>query len=129
EGTVKKVAKSKDRTKAYDSVDSYAAMYLLAVARYHQVTKSTPPRIISASRRSLQAIEAMVREDFLTIAKPDYPVKFLLNNLEVYAGLVEGGHFFRTIGDEEESWRAFLAADELATAMKKYWQAQGGYYA
>jgi hypothetical protein len=121
-----KIEKIKEIEEAYDSVDALAATYLLAVARYHRATNDTPPKVIDAAIRSLESIRKMTQEDQLTIAKPNYPVKLLRNNVEVYAGLVEGGEFFKNINRKEESKRAFVAADRLALAMKPF--IQGDYF-
>ncbi len=118
----KKLVKIKDNVRAYNSVSACAGTYLLAVARFHRAHKKTPPRVIDAAVRSLRALEATTQEDGLLIAKADRPVKFLTNNVEAYAGLVEGGKFFEAVEREDDAEQAYVAADVLATAMQRFWQ-------
>lgn len=75
------------------------------------------------------AIEAVVQTDGLTIAKPEYPMKFLMDNVEVYQGLSEGAMFFGSVGMEAESDKARRMAFRIAKGMGKFWSDQGGHFA
>lgn len=73
----------------YDSTDSYAALFLIALWEYYEHTGNTKYIIDHYEEIAaiLGAIEATTDEDGLTYAKPDYLVKYLMDNTEVYKGL------------------------------------------
>ena len=105
-----------------DATDSYAATFLLAVWRFRQATGTAPqPAITEAARKSLAAIEAVVQPDGLTIAKPDYPMKYLMDNIEVHGGLREAALFFHSAGLEIEAGKADRLAARLAGSLPGFW--------
>ncbi len=113
-----------------DSTDSYAATLLMATWRYRKAAKKRPSApIVNAAQKAFAAIEAVVQTDGLTIAKPEYPMKFLMDNVEVYQGLSEGAMFFGSVGMEAESDKARRMAFRIAKGMGKFWSDQGGHFA
>ena len=105
-----------------DSTDSYAATFLMLVWRYKQAINGEPsPEITNAAAKALAAIQAVVREDGLTIAKPDYPIKYLMDNTEVYGGLQEGASFFDSVGRKTEAEKARAMALGIARSLGAYW--------
>lgn len=72
----------------YDSVDSYAASFLNLLWDYYNYTDDVEYLIEHYDEilRVINAINATM-DDGLTITKPDYPVKYLMDNTEVYEGL------------------------------------------
>lgn len=108
-----------------DSTDSYAATYLMVVWRYQRATQEKPPpKIVEAARRAFTAIGAVTQPDGLTIAKPDYAIKYLMDNIEVYGGLEEGARLFEAIGDPDEARKARQMAARIAASLAKYWSEQ-----
>lgn len=73
----------------YDSVDSYAASFLALLWDYYRYTGDSRFLMEQYDEilRVLNAIDETM-EDGLTVTKPDYPVKYLMDNSEVYEGLV-----------------------------------------
>lgn len=105
-----------------DSTDSYAATFLMTARRYEQAIRAKPqPEICNAARKAFTAIQAVIQEDGLTIAKPDYPIKYLMDNIEVYGGLREGALFFDSIGDAVNATKARQLAARMASGLDKYW--------
>jgi len=105
-----------------DSTDSYAATFLMAVYRYQRAVPGVVrPEIIQAARKVLTAIGAVVQSDGLTIAKPDYPVKYLMDNLEVYGGLQEGALFFDATENIQEARKARQLAKAVKGSLQKFW--------
>jgi hypothetical protein len=105
-----------------DSTDSYAATFLMVIWRYKQaIDGEPPPEISNAGAKALAAIQAVVREDGLTIAKPDYPIKYLMDNIEVYGGLQEGALFFDSVGRKTEARKARKMAAGIARSLGEYW--------
>ena len=75
-------------TKQYDSSDSYAAMFLAILWSYY--SKSGDAAYIKAHynqiKRILNALYSTMNEG-LTWAKPDYKIKYLMDNAEVWRGM------------------------------------------
>ncbi|MBR6781379.1 MAG: hypothetical protein IKM24_10245, partial [Clostridia bacterium] len=83
---------------SYDSTDSYAATFLTVVNAYYEAT-ADKEYIVSRSRDIIRIAEAMLSTySFgLTNAKPDYAVKFLMDNCEVYEGALAAAALLNTI--------------------------------
>ncbi|GEA13840.1 hypothetical protein E308F_00800 [Moorella sp. E308F] len=73
----------------YDSSDSYAATFLTLVRLYYE--SSGDRAWVEDHRPELDlvagAILATLQRDNLTVARPDWRVKYLMDNCEVYQGL------------------------------------------
>ena len=76
-------------TQDYDSVDAYAATFLILLHEYYQ--KVGNRRILSDNRKKIQDIAYLLiylkDHDGLTRAVPQLSAKYLMDNCEVYAGL------------------------------------------
>ncbi|MGI5849882.1 MAG: hypothetical protein ACOX8Q_07440 [Christensenellales bacterium] len=75
--------------KKYDSIDSYAAVFLMAQWEFYKQTDKGE-YLIAHYPEILYIIEAMnatIDQDGLSYAKPDYKIKYLMDNTEVYQGL------------------------------------------
>ncbi len=74
--------------RAYDSTDSYAALFLIALYEYSNQYGDSD-YIASRKQSILQVIDAMLatRKNGYTFAKPDYEEYYLMDNCEVYAGM------------------------------------------
>lgn len=79
---------SETTTKEYDSVDSYGSSFLDLLWDYYTYTKDTEYLIDHYNEilRVINAINVTIDDD-LTITKPEYPVKYLMDNSEVYEGI------------------------------------------
>ena len=113
-----------------DATDSYAATFLMAAWRYQRALGKWPSaEIIEAAQKSLAAIEAVTQADGLTIARPDYAIKFLMDNIEVHQGLAEGAQFFDSVGLKTEARKARSMAARIAVSLGKYWSEPGQHFA
>lgn len=78
-------------TKDYDSADSYGATFLSLVRKYYHMTKDE--EFLFTYRNELETIGKGIiflqDKDGLTWAKPNYKVKFLMDNAEVCKGLYD----------------------------------------
>lgn len=87
-----------DGKKSYDSTDSYAATFLMVVQKYVEKTGDKAYVIAHAAE-----IERIVNAMFatmvngLTLAKPDYAIKYLMDNCEVYAGMLAGEKIYTDV--------------------------------
>ncbi|MCA9071013.1 MAG: hypothetical protein KDA84_18930 [Planctomycetaceae bacterium] len=106
-----------------DAHDSSAAMFLLVAERYQRSGGKVPETLRAAAKRSLKCIQNVTDTDGLTWAKPDYRVKYLMDNIEVYAGLVAAQGFFTKTGDAAEAKAAGDQAEKISKGLKAYWQA------
>jgi hypothetical protein len=118
-----------------DSVDAYASTFLQVAERYWNETRALPPRqqqemegllpkvaLLRATALSFKAIESVTDGDGLTWAKPDYKVKFLLDNVEVYGGLRAGQVLFDQVGAQAEAATAREMARRLGEGLARFWQ-------
>lgn len=112
-----------------DSTDAYAATFVMAVWRYSQARDERPrSEIVNAARKALGAIEAVLQDDGLTIAKPGWPTKYLMDNVEVYGGLHEGASLFDAAGCEKEAKKARRIAARIAVGLGKFWSEEHQYF-
>ncbi|MCP5051739.1 MAG: hypothetical protein GY940_31525, partial [bacterium] len=72
-----------------DSVDSYAALFIMLVNRYFDLTGDW--QFIESNRQKLEDIAYLMpylqRDDGLTVALPETTVKYLMDNCEVLEGV------------------------------------------
>lgn len=87
-----------DGKSSYDSTDSYAATFLMVLRKYAEKTGDTAYILEHKSdiERIVGAMRATMVGD-LTLAKPDYEVKYLMDNCEVYDGLLAAAKLYEEI--------------------------------
>ena len=113
-----------------DASDSYAATFLMLLRRHREATTGELPGALAAGGlKAFAAIEAVTQADGLTLAKPDYPIKYMIDNIEVYHGLVEGVLLFDALGHVDEAERARAMAQRIAVVLPGYWSDSEGCYA
>lgn len=97
-------------TKDYDSNDSYPATFLTLSLRYYQ--KSNDKRFFDINRRNFDLItDSLISSmdlDYLTWAKPDYKIKYLMDNCEVYQGLIDGSILYSKVYNDNETSQKLL---------------------
>lgn len=82
-------------TMSYDSTDSYAATFLLLMREYCTLTKDVA--YIQAHYLPLAGVAQVLlatAQDGLTLARPDYPVQYLMDNCEVRLSLAAANSLF-----------------------------------
>jgi hypothetical protein len=94
----------------FDSSDSYAATFALLAWRHREASADTAllQKLKPALRSAYGAVLLTMDGDGLTYAKPFYSEKYLMDNLEVAAGLAAFSRCFRELGETA------LASDALA---------------
>ncbi|MCJ8013663.1 hypothetical protein MUG84_18215 [Paenibacillus sp. KQZ6P-2] len=105
----------------FDSTDSYASTFLNVLRKYAEVTGDTA-YVAEHKEKVLQIASAMLSTqdtDGLTWAKPTYKVKYLMDNTEVYRGLIDmawiAEHIF---GDTAEAARFNAIKEQVHTAIQ-----------
>lgn len=120
-----------ESTDEYDSVDSYAALFLMAADMYGQkVNRQFLAEHRDEVIRVADALLRTIQENGLSYAKAQYPIQYLMDNAEVYAGLRAGARLMKQIAPETAySETLNLAADRLQTAFEElFWNQDTGLY-
>ena len=90
---------------SYDSTDSYSALFIKALADYAKTY---------GDKSYLQAHESLIKDitnvmfatmsGGYTYAKPDYQIRYLMDNAEVYAGLCAAKYIYGNVIDDKEMY-------------------------
>lgn len=108
---------------SYDSSDSYAAMFLAALWKYYEVTGDSE-FIINNSYKIKLVTGAMLStlSYGYTYCKPDYTIIYLMDNAEVYEGMVSSEKIFREVlKDEEDADYVQKIKDNFIGKFEKTW--------
>lgn len=112
-----------------DSVDSYAATYLLACYRYQQAYGSLPADVLPAVTKAFDSMFSLRQSDGLTWALPNYHSKFLMDNTEVFAGAVAAQSLFAHYGDAPRKSRASSLQTGLYSSLAKFFRTANSLFA
>jgi hypothetical protein len=86
-----------------DSTDSYAATFLSLAYAYYATGNPAAQSYVRSISSELKLIASVLvktqESDGLTWAKPDYHIKYLMDNAEVYRGLADVATLFGSMGD------------------------------
>jgi hypothetical protein len=110
-------------TGTMDSTDAYAGTFLVAL---REVWRAAPDNrhlrdLAPGIRSALDAIEATMDVDGLTWAKPSWHVKYLMDQAEVYAGLVAASQLARELNDTVQLTRATALALRVKAGVDALW--------
>ena len=117
-----------------DSTDSYAATFLSLARAYYESGDAAAQLYVRSIRSSLSQVASVIlatqQSDGLTIAKPDYPVRYVMDNAEVYHGALD----YATLAGEAfgdaataQAWNA-NAARIAAAINSELWNAATNTY-
>ena len=121
---------------SYDSVDSYAATFLMVLNKYYNETGDSEYILDHSSeiQRIVNAMFAMYHKG-LTIAKPEWKVKYLMDNCEVYEGAIAATELFKNVlcvnepSLESVQKKCADAAVEVAQTIEdELWMPVAGHY-
>lgn len=83
----------------YDSADAYAATFLSLLRRYNETGGDV--NFLRQNETKIDAIGktivGLMDQDGLTFAKPNYQIKFLMDNCEVYKGLIDISYIYEHV--------------------------------
>jgi len=106
-----------------DAWDSSAALFLLVADRFRQAGGTLAASHLAAARRALACLASVTDPaDGLTWAKPDYRVKYLMDNIEVRAGQLAAERLFAANGQKTEAQDARARAERLGRALATFWR-------
>lgn len=109
---------------AVDAHDSSAALFLVVAERYQRAGGKVTEGLRGAVTASLACLDGLTDTDGLTWAKPDYQVKYLMDNVEVYAGLTAAARFLTEAGEKDEGKKVSERAAALGKGLAKFWGAK-----
>jgi hypothetical protein len=109
-----------------DSTDSYAATFLTLVWNAWQTGNSSARSYISGLSYQLDTIGGVLIQtqqgDGLTWAKPDYQIKYLMDNSEAYRGLRDLASIFQSaFGDASKAAYYNAAASSMQNGILGLW--------
>jgi len=119
-------------TGSMDSTDAYAARFVEAFQRYLEATKDLryARERYPWVHKAVAAINLTMNPDGLTWAKPDYRVKYLMDNTEVVLGYRAAAEIAAMLGEADDArvWRE-QAQKTLWAIEKKLYLKEKGLYA
>lgn len=109
-----------------DSTDSYAATFLSVVWNAWQSGDSQARSLIAGLSYQLDVVGGVLiqtqQSDGLTWAKPDYQIKYLMDNCEAYRGLRDLASLFQNaFGDTAKAAYYNAAADSMQNGILSMW--------
>lgn len=109
-----------------DSTDSYAATFLSLALAFYQTGDPAAQSYVKSIGRQLETIGAVLiqtqQSDGLTWAKPDYRIKYLMDNCEGYRGLRDLALLFQNaLGDSTKAAAYNNAADLMLQGIQGLW--------
>lgn len=109
-----------------DSTDSYAATFLSLAWAYYQTGDPSAQNYIKTLGYQLDVIGGVLvqtqQSDGLTWAKPDYQIKYLMDNCEAYRGLRDLASLFQNgLGDSTKAAYYNAVADHMLQGIQTMW--------
>jgi hypothetical protein len=110
-------------TNTSDSTDSYAATFLSLALAFYRTNDASAQQYVLSLRPQLDSVANVIvngqQPDGLTWARPDYHIKYLMDNTEVYAGLSDYATLLATGFNDQATSAAFTArAQRTASAIE-----------
>ncbi len=108
-----------------DSTDSYAATFLTLAWNAWKSGDANARSYISSISYQLDVIGGVLiqtqQSDGLTWARPDYEIKYLMDNSEGYRGLSDLASLFNALGDSAKSSYYTAAATSMQNGILSMW--------
>jgi hypothetical protein len=109
-----------------DSTDSYAATFLSLALTFYQTGDPSAQNYVKSIATQLDLIGGVLiqtqQADGLTWSKPDYQIKYLMDNCEAYRGLRDLAVIFQTaVGDSAKAAIYNAAADRMLQGINGMW--------
>ncbi len=104
----------------YDSTDSYASMFLQILYEY---AKTYDESFLNGKAELVQTLIDVIMSVYiekldLTIAKPNYPACYLMDNCEVYCGFVSAASIYNELlGDAAKAAECVSRAEKVKNAV------------
>lgn len=114
-------------TRDYDSSDAYAGTFLTAVWAWYAASRDAAGlrALWPAVELAVHAVALTQEEDGLTWAKPDYRVKYLVDNVEVWLGLHAAALIAAELGEDVQAARWKELADRTRRGIENLYRGEG----
>ncbi len=115
-------------TNDYDSADATAGLYLKTILKYYETMGelSFLLRLRKNIDGAVECILTLQDSDGLTWAKPNYYEKYLMDNSEVYAGLLSAVKLYIALGDYKKAIRVNKSMKNLRRGILSMWDNKSG---
>jgi hypothetical protein len=108
-----------------DSTDSYAATFLSLAWAYYRTGDPNAQAYVRSIAVQLdlvgQVVVATMQGDGLTWAKPDWEIKYMMDNCEAYRGLADLASIFNAIGQPDKAQYYQNLAAKNQSAIQSMW--------
>jgi len=117
-----------------DSTDAYAATFLSLARMYFESGDTNAKAYIRSIKTNLENIADVefktAQSDTLTVAKPNYPVRYLMDNIEVWRGLTDFALLEASAWGDAGKQRLYSAqAARIASSIEsEMWNQAAGWY-
>lgn len=117
-----------------DSTDSYAATFLSLARMYFETGDTNAQAYVRSIKTNLENIADVefktAQADSLTVAKPDYPVRYVEDNIEVWRGLTDASALEAAAwGDTAKQHLYSSQAAKVASSIEaEMWNESAGWY-
>ncbi len=113
-----------------DSTDSYAALEIMTVQALHDAGKAKDILTKERIQSCLEAIRLTFNpETGLTFAKPDWPFQYLMDNVEVWRGLLSAESLFTELNAPNLLQEATKLRRPVENGLKLFWDNEKKYFA
>jgi hypothetical protein len=116
-----------------DSTDAYAGTFLSLVWAYWNTGDANAQTYIQGIASDVNSIGQVViatqQADGLTWAKPNYHVKYLMDNCTAYRGLQDAASLFAVLGDSKKSNYYNQHARQILQGISSLWLTSSGSWA
>lgn len=108
-----------------DAWDSVVSLTMLVIERYQALGG-----LLSASHHQMADLclgalaDVTDPRDGLTWAKPDYKIKYLMDNIETYAALIASSRYVARRGRRAQSNQLLAQSRQVATGLRKFYDAE-----
>lgn len=115
----------------YDSTDSYGTTFATLLKKYYEVSGDSTLLINNKSKIEMAVDSAIATQqtDGLTYSKPDYQIKYLMDNVEVNEGLASADWLERNVLGDTTKANYYLGKKNLnATGIETLWNTTNNNY-
>lgn len=112
----------------FDSIDGYSGIFLVLFNRYYELTGDG--ELLNANWQKIQDIAYTIaflqQKSGMTIALPDYPVEYLMDNCEAYGGVQAFWHMAKALGKPIDMVYYQKVADSIKAGVYSLYSEKAG---
>jgi hypothetical protein len=114
----------------FDSTDSYAGTYIELLERISTLDKPWIGGRYASVGKAVKAIRLTLQPNGLTLAKPKYPVMYLMDNVETARGLRAAAHIAKIThhAGDAKTWTSMAVRMESAIESRLWDESRNAYF-